>query len=38
VWNFEMSLADAEDNWADQKVYGLWDKKPLTVNLTARSK
>lgn len=37
LWNFDMKLANAGDKWADQNVYGLWDKKPLMVELTVRS-
>ena len=38
IWNFDMKLVDVEEKWTDQKVYGLWDKKPLMVQLTPRSK
>ncbi len=38
VWEFEMELADKGENWVDQRMYGLWDKKPLMVKLSPRSK
>lgn len=34
IWNFDMELVDLEDNWMDQKVFFLWTKPPLNVNLT----
>lgn len=34
VFNFDMRLADPNDNWLDQKVYMLWDKPDLNVILT----
>ena len=38
VWNFEMKLTDDRDEWPKQKVFVLWDKKPLMVALTPRVK
>jgi len=34
LFNFDMKLVNPEENWADQKVYTLWDKRPLNVYLT----
>lgn len=34
VWSFDWELVDPEDNWIDQKVFFLWTKPPLHVNLT----
>lgn len=35
IWNFDLSLAEESQDWLDrQKVYILWDKGPLIVNLT----
>lgn len=31
--NFDMKLCDESRNWMDQKVYVLWEKKPLIVRL-----
>ncbi|CAG8972058.1 hypothetical protein HYALB_00004923 [Hymenoscyphus albidus] len=36
LWHFELSLCEDSLNWTDQKVYFLWEKKPLNVKLTAR--
>lgn len=34
LWNFDMELATKSDNWADQKIFSLWQKEPLYVKLT----
>ncbi|KAL5353083.1 hypothetical protein ACLOAV_001113 [Pseudogymnoascus australis] len=34
LWNFDMKLATKSDNWADQKIFALWQKEPLYVKLT----
>jgi hypothetical protein len=31
---FDMELCEEGKDWNDQKVYVLWEKKPLMVNLT----
>lgn len=36
LWHFDLSLCDESADWADQKVYMLWEKKPLMVRLAAR--
>ncbi|KAF2462739.1 cytochrome P450 monooxygenase-like protein, partial [Lindgomyces ingoldianus] len=37
IWHFEMELEESSADWADQKVYILWDKQPLMVKLKLRS-
>ncbi|KAK5241237.1 hypothetical protein LTR16_009591, partial [Cryomyces antarcticus] len=32
--NFDLSLCEECENWAEQDVYVLWEKHPLLVNLT----
>jgi hypothetical protein len=34
VFNFDMRLADPDQDWMKQKVYVIWDKPPLNVYLT----
>lgn len=34
LWNFDMELAPESDNWANQKIFSLWQKGPLYVKLT----
>ncbi|KAK7746695.1 hypothetical protein SLS53_001882 [Cytospora paraplurivora] len=34
LFNFDMELADPEQDWLDQKVFFLWTKPPLNVYLT----
>ncbi|KFY92053.1 hypothetical protein V500_04337 [Pseudogymnoascus sp. VKM F-4518 (FW-2643)] len=34
IWNFDMELAAESENWADQKIFSLWEKEPLQVKLT----
>ncbi|KAI0995216.1 Cytochrome P450 monooxygenase [Podosphaera aphanis] len=36
LWNFNLQLDSHNSNWFDQKVYLLWEKKPLMVKLTLR--
>ncbi|KAK7752081.1 hypothetical protein SLS62_006047 [Diatrype stigma] len=34
VWHFDVEMEDSdEDDWFDQKVYTIWEKKPLWVKL-----
>lgn len=34
IWNFDIELhPDTRPNWFDQKVFILWDKPPLYVQL-----
>jgi hypothetical protein len=34
IWNFDMELTTESENWADQKIFSLWEKTPLYVKLT----
>ncbi|KAL5338172.1 cytochrome P450 [Aspergillus crustosus] len=36
LWEFHIELCPESENWHVQKTYGLWDKGPLTCNLTRR--
>ncbi|KAL2060790.1 hypothetical protein VTL71DRAFT_8842 [Oculimacula yallundae] len=36
LWNFDMQLMDNEQDWRDQPIFILWEKKPLNVKLTIR--
>ncbi|KAI9820769.1 MAG: hypothetical protein M1827_005139 [Pycnora praestabilis] len=40
LWNFDLGIADEEgmQDWADQKNYLTWEKKPLMVDLKIREK
>ncbi|KAK3634500.1 hypothetical protein LTR56_015228 [Elasticomyces elasticus] len=33
VLNFDLELCEENDNWIEQRVYTLWEKKPLMCNL-----
>jgi cytochrome P450 len=33
LFNFDLELMPSQDDWLDQKVYGVWYKKPLMVRL-----
>ncbi|KAH8661779.1 hypothetical protein BGZ61DRAFT_368811, partial [Ilyonectria robusta] len=34
IWNFDLRLAEESHDWLErQKIYILWDKGPLMVNL-----
>ncbi|KAF1810767.1 benzoate 4-monooxygenase cytochrome P450 [Eremomyces bilateralis CBS 781.70] len=33
LYHFDMTLCDESMNWCDQKVFALWEKPPLMVNL-----
>lgn len=35
VWNFDMELMPESEDWGDQRVWLLYEKKPLKVRLTA---
>ncbi|KAJ5933487.1 cytochrome P450 monooxygenase [Penicillium verhagenii] len=37
LWNFELKLSPDCSNWADQRAFVIWDRKPLLVKLTPRS-
>ncbi|KAJ6086858.1 hypothetical protein N7467_005772 [Penicillium canescens] len=36
LFNFDIALSPESTNWPDQKVYFLWEKPPLMVELTDR--
>ncbi|KAJ5299778.1 hypothetical protein N7476_011335 [Penicillium atrosanguineum] len=38
IFNFDMELDQPSDDWTDQPNFLLWDKKPLMVRLTPRTK
>lgn len=36
LWNFDYTLAEDAENWLDQRVYFLYEKRPLKVYLQPR--
>lgn len=39
VWHFDMELCDeSKERWENQKLFTLWEKPPLMVQLTRRGK
>lgn len=34
LYNFDLKLSDESLSWTDQKVYVLWEKKPLVCHVT----
>lgn len=36
IWHFDMELADFKGDWADQRVFMLYEKTPLNVRLSPR--
>jgi len=36
IYHFDMQLVHPAQDWRKQKVYIVWEKKPLMVTLTAR--
>lgn len=36
LWNFDMQMDEASQEWMEQKEYALWDKPPLWVMLKHR--
>lgn len=37
LWNFDLELCDESLNWQDgQRIFTVWEKKPLLVKVTAR--
>ena len=36
IYHFDMQLVDPAQDWRRQKVYIVWEKKPLMVKLIAR--
>lgn len=35
-WKYDLELLDESKKWIDQKVFVLWEQKPLKVNLQPR--
>jgi len=33
LWNFDIELCEESRNWANQRQFMLWEKKPLMVRL-----
>ncbi|KAH7047586.1 RadP cytochrome P450 epoxidase [Macrophomina phaseolina] len=33
LWHFDLELCGESEDWLDQRVYALWEKKPLMVRL-----
>lgn len=38
LWNFDLELMPESRNWADQKIYTLWQKGAINVKLTPVAK
>lgn len=36
-WKYDLELLDESKQWIDQKVFVLWEQKPLKVNLRPRA-
>jgi hypothetical protein len=37
LWTFDLSLCDQSEDWLDQKVFLIWAKGPLFVELKERA-
>ena len=38
LWNFDLKLCDESCGWKEsQKVFNVWEKKPLKVKVMSRS-
>jgi hypothetical protein len=37
IYDFDFELADPGLDWFDQRVYTLWDKKPLFLKFSEKS-
>jgi cytochrome P450 len=37
LWNFDLKLRKESENWADQRVFSIWHKGPLMVEVKARA-
>lgn len=35
-WKYDLELLEESKNWIDQKVFVLWEQKPLKVNIQPR--
>ena len=33
LFHFDLELCNKDEDWLDQQMYVIWDKKPLLVNL-----
>ena len=38
LWNFDMEILEKSKSWINHLSYVLWDKPPLWVHLTPRTK
>lgn len=36
LWTYDIELMPESENWNDQKIFALWEKKELKVKLTKR--
>lgn len=36
LWNFDLELAEAMEGWEKQRIFGIWCKPPLMVELRGR--
>lgn len=34
LWSFDLELCEGQGDWMEQKVFLVWEKKPLAVKLT----
>jgi hypothetical protein len=34
IWHFDVEVLSTSEHWLDQRVYLIWEKKPLKVTLT----
>jgi hypothetical protein len=37
MYDFDFELADPKDDWFDQQVFTLWNKKPLLLRFKEKS-
>jgi len=38
LWNFDFQLLEGQNDWVDQDIYVVWQKKPLWVRLTPKTR
>ncbi|KAG9193964.1 hypothetical protein G6011_03999 [Alternaria panax] len=38
LWNFDLELAEGMGGWEKQRIFGLWEKPPLKVNIQQRKR
>lgn len=36
IWNFDIELVNDDGNWPNQKIYVLYQKKPMKIRLNPR--